>query len=260
MVKEPMDRCNALRAVGMREGDRMLSFVPRTDPWAAAAAEAVGEAGCVDFAAGHRVADSCAAAEDAAGLPELGAVLVSVCAQPRYGLADWPAAQENPGERRLYVIVLHGAGGGTRDAIAALSSFLLRRLGPVDCSALPGDGPGAHESILLFAASPRRVTAFQARVFAATMLVPRGRVTTYKRVAEAIGCGSSQAVGQALRRNPFAPWVPCHRVVASDLTIGGFAGNRRGNEIRRKRALLAAEGVRFSRGVLSDPAHLWRVC
>jgi methylated-DNA-[protein]-cysteine S-methyltransferase len=66
-------------------------------------------------------------------------------------------------------------------------------------------------------------------------------------------------VGQALRRNPFAPEVPCHRVIAADLTIGGFAGRRQGREIVRKQALLAAEGVRFTRaGRLAEPERLYR--
>ena len=92
------------------------------------------------------------------------------------------------------------------------------------------------------------VTPFQKRVYDATRKIPRGAVTTYGILAKAIGCGSAQAVGQALRRNPFAPAVPCHRVVAADLTLCGFAGKRSGAELRRKRRLLEAEGVRFEGG------------
>ena len=53
-----------------------------------------------------------------------------------------------------------------------------------------------------------QVTEFQKRVYAATRRIPRGKVTTYKSLAQAIGCGSSQAVGQALSVNPFAPHPP----------------------------------------------------
>jgi len=102
-----------------------------------------------------------------------------------------------------------------------------------------------------------RLTDFQRRVYDAISRVPRGKVTTYKLVAAAIGCGSCRAVGQALRRNPFAPKVPCHRVIASDLTIGGFAGERTGPRIRSKLALLKAEGVRFSGGRLADKRRLF---
>ena len=102
------------------------------------------------------------------------------------------------------------------------------------------------------------VSSFQRRVYTALRRVPRGRVTTYKRLAEAIGCGSPRAVGQALRRNPFAPDVPCHRVIASDLTLGGFRGGRDGAAARRKRQLLSAEGVRFRSGILAEPERVYR--
>ena len=101
-----------------------------------------------------------------------------------------------------------------------------------------------------------QVTAFQRRVYAALLLIPRGRVVTYKALADHLGCGSCQAIGQALRRNPFAPRVPCHRVIAADLTVGGFAGARQGSEIRRKLRLLGAEGVEFRQGRLADPSRL----
>ncbi len=91
----------------------------------------------------------------------------------------------------------------------------------------------------------RPPTDFETRVYEAARRIPRGRVTTYGRLGAAIGCGSSQAIGQALRRNPFAPEVPCHRIVRGDLTLGGFAGATEGEEIDRKRRLLAGEGVRF---------------
>lgn len=90
---------------------------------------------------------------------------------------------------------------------------------------------------------PRIATAFQQRVYDATMEVPRGRVTTYGELARLLECGSSRAIGQALKRNPFAPHVPCHRVVKSDGSVGGFGGTLRGPEIERKIRLLEQEGV-----------------
>ncbi len=74
-------------------------------------------------------------------------------------------------------------------------------------------------------------TDFESRVYRTISRIPRGRVSTYKIVAARLHCGSCQAVGQALRRNPFAPKVPCHRVIASDLTLGGFAGHRSGKRM-----------------------------
>ena len=95
-------------------------------------------------------------------------------------------------------------------------------------------------------AQPEKISPFRQRVYDACRRIPRGKVTTYKLLGEAIGCACPRAVGQALRRNPFAPDVPCHRVVASDLTLGGFAGQRGGKEVDRKRRMLVKEGVVFS--------------
>ena len=70
-------------------------------------------------------------------------------------------------------------------------------------------------------------------------------VTTYGLLGEYISCKSAQAIGQALKRNPFAPETPCHRVVSRDLSIGGFSGTKEGEPIARKRRLLESEGVQF---------------
>jgi methylated-DNA-[protein]-cysteine S-methyltransferase len=101
------------------------------------------------------------------------------------------------------------------------------------------------------------VTDFQRRVYNALLDVPAGRVTTYGLLAQHIGCRAARAIGQALRRNPFAPRVPCHRVIASDLTLGGFSGHRQGPEVVRKRRLLAREGVLFdtATGRLTEPGR-----
>ncbi len=103
----------------------------------------------------------------------------------------------------------------------------------------------------------RDATEFERRVYEALCLVPRGQVTTYGRLAAFLGCGSSQAVGQALRRNPFAPEVPCHRVIRGDLTPGGFGGRQGGRALQRKLALLAEEGVVFTGRRLADPKRVY---
>mmetsp|Transcript_64384 Transcript_64384/g.152319 ORF Transcript_64384/g.152319 Transcript_64384/m.152319 type:complete len:128 (+) Transcript_64384:36-419(+) len=97
------------------------------------------------------------------------------------------------------------------------------------------------------------VTKFQQAVYDATSSVPRGRVTTYKTIAQAVAehMGQNpcpQAVGQALRRNPFAPVVPCHRVVSSDLALHGFSGSTDCAQLDRKRKLLEDEGVILGKG------------
>jgi methylated-DNA-[protein]-cysteine S-methyltransferase len=92
----------------------------------------------------------------------------------------------------------------------------------------------------------QKVTPFRAKVLDALCQVPRGQVTTYKILSRHIGCGSSQAIGQALKHNPFAPQVPCHRVVKTNRSIGGFGGMTSGCKIDQKIALLTEEGVEFS--------------
>ncbi len=85
------------------------------------------------------------------------------------------------------------------------------------------------------------ITEFQRRVYLELLRVPRGETISYGELARRIGCRSAQAVGQALKRNPFAPDVPCHRVVASDGGIGGFHGQREGEMIEKKMRLLDEE-------------------
>jgi len=82
---------------------------------------------------------------------------------------------------------------------------------------------------------------FRLRVYMELLKVPRGETVTYGELARRLGCRSAQAVGQALRRNPFAPEIPCHRVVAADGTLGGFCGSRSPKALARKRKLLDAE-------------------
>lgn len=86
-----------------------------------------------------------------------------------------------------------------------------------------------------------RITEFQRKVYLALLDVPRGATISYKKLGEKIGCKSAQAIGQALKRNPFAPDVPCHRVIMSDGSIGGYHGQR-SDEIDKKRKLLQEEG------------------
>jgi methylated-DNA-[protein]-cysteine S-methyltransferase len=83
-------------------------------------------------------------------------------------------------------------------------------------------------------------------------MVPRGRVTTYKAVANALGTKAYRAIGQFMKNNPYAPGVPCHRVVASDGTIGGFNGRISGSAITKKIRMLRAEGIKITRGRIID--------
>lgn len=75
-------------------------------------------------------------------------------------------------------------------------------------------------------ASPKQrpPTEFEARLHAVCKRIPRGKVATYGQLAKVLG-SAPRAVGQALRRNPYAPVVPCHRVIAASLELGGFSGS-----------------------------------
>jgi len=71
----------------------------------------------------------------------------------------------------------------------------------------------------------KELSDFEWQVLAAAGKIPLGQTRTYRWVAEQIGRpGAARAVGQALRKNPYAPVIPCHRVVKSDGTPGGYAG------------------------------------
>ncbi|MFQ3671356.1 MAG: MGMT family protein [Verrucomicrobiia bacterium] len=98
-----------------------------------------------------------------------------------------------------------------------------------------------------------RLTGFQRRLHQALAEVAPGQVITYGALARRLGCRSARAVGQALRANPLAPEVACHRVVRSDLTLGGYQGRTGEEALARKRMLLEAEGVRFGQDGRVEP-------
>ncbi len=117
---------------------------------------------------------------------------------------------------------------------------------------------GEDGQIRRMSGKDRKPTEFERRVYEQLMKVPRGRVTTYGGLAGMLGVASAQAVGQALRRNPYAPEVPCHRVIRSDLGIGGFDGQTKGEKLRRKLGLLEEEGVKFdAEGRLVEAERVW---
>ncbi|PIY60069.1 cysteine methyltransferase [Candidatus Woesearchaeota archaeon CG_4_10_14_0_8_um_filter_47_5] len=89
--------------------------------------------------------------------------------------------------------------------------------------------------------------SFADRVYHVTRTIPKGRVATYKDIAHVLGCRAYRAVGKALNKNPYAPEVPCHRVVRSDGSLGGFA-----NGSRKKKQLLEKEGISFTQGRINN--------
>jgi methylated-DNA-[protein]-cysteine S-methyltransferase len=103
-----------------------------------------------------------------------------------------------------------------------------------------------------------KLTIFAQNVYNLVRDIPRGKITTYQEIARALGMRSSQAVGQALKRNPFAPEVPCHRVIKSTGEIGGFFGCVEGTRIQEKISLLQAEGVSVCDGKIDLQKFLHR--
>ncbi|KAJ1660573.1 hypothetical protein IWQ61_000504 [Dispira simplex] len=105
----------------------------------------------------------------------------------------------------------------------------------------------------------RRITSFQFKVYDLCAQIPVGKFSTYKELAKALGKMAPQAIGQALKQNPFAPLpVPCHRVLASNFYLGGFSGDWGSGKCNDKRGLLAAEGIRFDMNdivVVEDQRH-----
>ncbi len=85
--------------------------------------------------------------------------------------------------------------------------------------------------------------SFNQKVWALTARIPQGKVTTYADIARALHTKAYRAVGNALNRNPYAPEVPCHRVIGSDGSLTGFAWG-----LDKKRAILKREGIRFRGG------------
>ena len=82
-------------------------------------------------------------------------------------------------------------------------------------------------------------TDFQIAVWKELLKIPAGQTKTYKEIAVAIGKpNSSRAVANACAQNPYAPEVPCHRVIRSDGSLGGYSAD---GGIKRKQKLLDIE-------------------
>ncbi|MEI6632228.1 MAG: methylated-DNA--[protein]-cysteine S-methyltransferase [Chlamydiota bacterium] len=102
-------------------------------------------------------------------------------------------------------------------------------------------------------------SAFQQKVHRADHAIPRGRVSTYSLIAKHVGNpNGARAVGAALATNPFPIVIPCHRVISSDGSLGGYGGG-----LKMKRALLEMEGIAFrdkgrvaNRGFFYEDTHI----
>ena len=94
---------------------------------------------------------------------------------------------------------------------------------------------------------------FAERCYRLLRSVPKGKVTTYRDLAHALGTKAYRAVGNAMNKNPYAPEVPCHRVVSPDGSLRGFASG-----LKAKQKLLEAEGLTIRNGkVVNIEKHLF---
>lgn len=86
-------------------------------------------------------------------------------------------------------------------------------------------------------------TDFQKKVWGELQNIPKGKIITYKELAQRVGKPKAvRAVANAVGANPSAPDIPCHRVVRSDGTLGGYSGK---GGIKTKIKLLKKEGANF---------------
>ena len=92
------------------------------------------------------------------------------------------------------------------------------------------------------------MTKFQSECYEALKKVPKGKVITYAGLARMVGRPKAhRAVGSAMNKNPYAPQVPCHRVVKSNGDLGGFA-----TDIKVKIKRLQKEGIVVSDNKIVD--------
>ncbi|MFH1326916.1 MAG: MGMT family protein [archaeon] len=84
---------------------------------------------------------------------------------------------------------------------------------------------------------------FREKIYAKLKKIPRGKVTTYKALANSINSKAYRAIGTAMNKNPYAPKVPCHRCINSNGRVGGFASGT-----KKKIAILKKEGVEVING------------
>lgn len=98
------------------------------------------------------------------------------------------------------------------------------------------------------------LTKFEKSVYRAVMEIPLGQTRTYQWVARRIGNHkSARAVGNALNKNPFAPYIPCHRVIGSCGALGGYRGG-----LKKKIAILKKEFA-YKKKIEKTSGNRWKI-
>jgi len=149
------------------------------------------------------------------------------------------------GQPKILRVLLSKSGGSSKQLVkTSFSDFISSSCPEVDVVAdqivafLTGDNIRFSLDIARLALCSK----FQQKVLRAEHGIPRGRVSTYQRIARYLGnANGARAVGTALANNPFPIIIPCHRAIRSDGTLGGYQG---GPEM--KRSLLEMEGTLFN--------------
>jgi methylated-DNA-[protein]-cysteine S-methyltransferase len=94
---------------------------------------------------------------------------------------------------------------------------------------------------------------FNQRCYDVLIKVPKGKVTTYKEITRALKSKAYRAVGNAMNKNPYAPRVPCHRVVNSNGEVGGFASGT-----KKKIEMLKKEGIEIKNNKIDLKRYFYK--
>jgi methylated-DNA-[protein]-cysteine S-methyltransferase len=92
---------------------------------------------------------------------------------------------------------------------------------------------------------------FNQKVYKLCQKIPKGKISTYKEIAKKLNSKAYRAVGNALNKNPYAPKVPCHRVIKTNGEVGGFASGTK-NKIK----LLEKEGIKINNSKIDLKKYL----
>jgi len=111
------------------------------------------------------------------------------------------------------------------------------------------DGKGASSNVPF---AMGHLSSYTQKVLKTVSRVPLGYVTSYGDIAQVAG-GSARAVGRVMALNPFAPIVPCHRVVGSDFALRGYGG---GLDVKEKFLEREKQGYKSKREIMIDDKSL----
>jgi methylated-DNA-[protein]-cysteine S-methyltransferase len=98
------------------------------------------------------------------------------------------------------------------------------------------------------------MNSFYEKCYNVLRRVPKGKITTYKEIARALNSGAYRAVGTAMNKNPYAPIVPCHRIINSNGKLGGFSSG-----LKNKIKLLKSEGIEIKNNKIDLNKYFYKL-